>query len=118
MYNRYIPQPDGTFRRNQVPDNSRKPQPPPPAPQQDREPPQPPPKEEFCPSPSNFENNSYIPPSNNRQGGSISAFLRKLIPAGLDTGDLLIIVLLLLMAGDCQEDQNTAILTLVLYLFL
>ena len=31
---------------------------------------------------------------------------------------LLIVLLLLLMAGDCEEDQNTALLTLVLYLFL
>ena len=31
---------------------------------------------------------------------------------------MLIILLLLLMAGDCQEDRNTALLTLVLYLFL
>ena len=28
------------------------------------------------------------------------------------------IVLLLLMAGDCEEDRNTALLTLALYLFL
>ena len=30
----------------------------------------------------------------------------------------MIILLLLLMAGDCQEDQNWAMLTLALYLFL
>jgi hypothetical protein len=36
----------------------------------------------------------------------------------LDTGDLLVIVLLLLMAGDCESEQNTALLTLALYLFL
>ena len=45
-------------------------------------------------------------------------FLRQLVPKNLDTGDLLIIILLLLMAGDCQEDRNTALLTLALYLFL
>jgi hypothetical protein len=31
---------------------------------------------------------------------------------------LLIIVLLLLMAGDCRDDRNTALLTLALYLFM
>ena len=31
---------------------------------------------------------------------------------------LVIVLLLLLMSGDCQEDQNTALLTLALYLFL
>ena len=114
MYNRYIPQPDGTFRRNQVPDNSRRANTPPPPPPPSHEPP---PKEEFYPHPTGIQDNSYMRPVS-QQSGSISSFLRKLIPAGLDTGDLLIIVLLLLMAGDCQEDQNTAILTLVLYLFL
>ena len=29
-----------------------------------------------------------------------------------------LILLLLLISGDCQEDQNTALLTLALYLFL
>jgi len=28
------------------------------------------------------------------------------------------VLLLLLMAGDCAEDQNTALLTLALYLFM
>ena len=45
-------------------------------------------------------------------------FFRQLLPKDMDTGDLLIILLLLLMAGDCPEDQNTALLTLVLYLFM
>lgn len=44
--------------------------------------------------------------------------MRQLIPKGLDTGDLLIIVLLLLMAGDCEEEKNSALLTLALYLFM
>jgi hypothetical protein len=44
--------------------------------------------------------------------------LRQLLPKNFDTGDLLIILLLLLMAGDSKEDQNTALLTLALYLFL
>ena len=46
------------------------------------------------------------------------AFLKNLLPKDFDTGDLLVVLLLLLMAGDCGEDQNTAILTLALYLFL
>lgn len=48
----------------------------------------------------------------------IPEFLRQLLPKGLDTGDLLVVVLLLLMSADCREDQNWALLTLVLYLFL
>ena len=44
--------------------------------------------------------------------------MRSLLPKNLDTGDLVVILLLLLMAGDCKEEQNTALLTLALYLFL
>ena len=48
----------------------------------------------------------------------MGAFLQNLLPGDFDTSDLLIVLLILLMAGDCQEDQNSALLTLVLYLFL
>lgn len=51
-------------------------------------------------------------------GQPASTFLRRLLPQGLDTGDLLIAVLLLLMAGDRPDNKNTALLTLALYLFL
>ena len=44
--------------------------------------------------------------------------MRRLLPKNLDTGDLMVIILLLLMAGDCAEDKNTALLTLALYLFM
>ena len=92
MYNRYIPQQDGSYRKNRIPEQH--PSPAPPAA------PAPP-----CPPPS-------------RAGYSAESFLKQLLPKNLDMGDLLIIILLLLMAGDCQEDQNWALLTLVLYLFL
>lgn len=48
----------------------------------------------------------------------MGGFLRQLLPKDTDTGDLLIGALLLLMAGDCQEDKSTALLTLALYLFM
>jgi hypothetical protein len=41
--------------------------------------------------------------------------LRRLLPKDFDTGDLFIVLLLLLMAGDSYDDQNTALLTLALY---
>ena len=50
--------------------------------------------------------------------GGILSFLRKLLPADFDSSDLLVVLLLLLMSGDCAEDQNSALLTLALYLFL
>lgn len=133
MYNRYIPQPDGSYQRNRIPDPEQKlpgrpsdcpqentqPEPacPPPPPNRPsgqsrgtptRQPrrPCPPPKQPPCQSP---------PP---RQGTGVFQFFRQLLPRDFDTEDLLIILLLLLMAGDCKEDQNTALLTLALYLFL
>lgn len=45
----------------------------------------------------------------------MGGFLRQLLPKEFDTGDLIIVLLLLLMAGDCEEDRNNALLTLALY---
>lgn len=108
MYNRYIPQPDGSYRRSRIPEPHRPspPKSPPPPPPVPEHPDAPPP----CP-----------PPRQNRQRSadtSVSGFFRRILPKDFDTGDLLIIVLLLLMAGDCAEDQNTALLTLALYFFM
>lgn len=97
MYNRYIPQSDGSYRRNRMPGQDPSPKSPP-EPQQHA----------VCEEPMQ-------PSSHPLSAGS---FLRQLIPKGLDTGDLLIIVLLLLMAGDCEEEKNSALLTLALYLFM
>ena len=44
--------------------------------------------------------------------------MKQLLPRDFDTGDLLIVLLLLLMAGDNPDDRNTALLTLALYCFL
>ena len=108
MYNRYIPQPDGSYRRNPTQEqrpntqrpgqqktaSSQKPPVPPPAPVY-----QPPQKRPPAPEP-------------------ISGFLRQLIPQGFDTGDLIIVLLLLLIAGDSQESRSNALLTLALYFIL
>lgn len=48
----------------------------------------------------------------------ILQFFRQMLPGDFDAEDLLVVLLLLLMSGDCKEDQNTALLTLALYLFL
>jgi len=57
-------------------------------------------------------------PNREPETSSILGFLKQLLPKDMDTGDLLVVLLLLLMSGDCLEDQNTALLTLALYLFL
>jgi len=53
-----------------------------------------------------------------KQGIGISTFLKQILPKDFDTGDLFVILLLLLMAGESADDQNTALLTLALYFFL
>ncbi len=94
MYNRYVPQADGSYRRNQI---------------EDKRPPAPPPP--LAPEPP-----SKNPPPKKPEG--ILGFLKQLLPGNLDTADLLIILLILLMAGDCEENRNDALLTLALYFFM
>ena len=45
----------------------------------------------------------------------MDGFLRQLLPKDFDTGDLIVVLLLLLMAGDNPEDRNNALLTLAFY---
>ena len=134
MYNRYIPQPDGSFRRKQVSDmqaSSAKPMmPKTPSNQQ-------PQRQEPIPAavsnrprngqPSPAHRPSHIvssPPrrQEHRQYTArsvpLGSFFRQLLPKDFCTEDLIVVLLLLLMAGDSQKDQNSALLTLALYLFL
>ena len=104
MYNRYIPQPDGSYRRNAMQDSRKPPQNQTHRPQQSQKPPAPPP-----PAP---------PPPSQAPTDSVSGFLRQLIPQGFDTGDLIIVLLLLLIAGDSKESRSNALLTLALYFIL
>lgn len=90
MYNRYIPAPDGTYKKHSISDPPCPPTPPP-------EPPQ------------------FHTPSGS---GNIGHFLGNLLPAGLDTEDLIVVLLLLLISGDCKDGSNTALITMLIYLFL
>ncbi len=122
MYNRYIPQPDGSFRRSRIRDT----QPPPPPPKQDPDctpsPSPPSTPEAVCNRPSCPKNRAQRPrpPVNRpeRRCDNPGNFLKNLLPKDFDISDLMIVLLLLLMAGDCAEDQNTALLTLALYFFM
>lgn len=116
MYNRYVPQSDGTFHRSRLPDQI-------PAPPASPPPPRPEPSAPSCPPPA--PPRRPVPPPKPRprsfrepEGTSITGFLKQLLPRNFDTSDLLVILLLLLMSGDGPEDQNTALLTMALYLFL
>ncbi len=123
MYNRYVPQGDGSFRKSQVQDRPIRP----PVPEC---PPEPEPV--CCPPPQQNGNCSQCPhrppsprpPKPKRAkpqdcpAQGVGSFLRNLLPGNFDTEDLLIVLLLLLMSGECQEDGNLPLLTLALYLFL
>ena len=128
MYNRYIPQNDGSFRRSCIndPPNCN------PQPQESRD--QPPKEQKCAPEPRGKQPESCAPPpppcpppnmpkpdpcrKPPAHTDSAGNFLRNLLPKDFDTGDLIVILLLLLLAGDCEEDRSTALLTLVLYLFM
>ena len=105
MYNHYIPQSDGSYRRSAVPDQRRQQQKPKPDPKPEPkpEPPCPPPPPEPAPCAPN--------------GGNILDFLKGILPREIDTADLLIIFLFLLMNKD-DEGGLSPVLTLALYFLL
>ena len=103
MYNHYIPQSDGSYRRNPQPEQ-RRPNPPRPKPE--------PPKPEAPPPPPSLP----CPPQQPTQG-SILDFCKGLLPRGLDTADLMIVFLLLLMNRE-DEGGISPVLTLALYFLL
>lgn len=94
MYNRYIPGPDGRYQKEHVPEF---PPMPPPGPKMPVPPPPPP-----------------SPPG----GKNIGTFLGNLLPGGLDTEDLIVVLLLLLMSENSTESPNMPLITMLIYLFL
>ena len=101
MYNRYIPAPDGSYKKQTIPDC-----PPPCSQQQEQHKPP-------CPPPRPPE-----PPAGPVGGKSIGDFLGQLLPAGFDTEDLIVVLLLLLMSGNCDSGPNMPLITMLIYLFL
>lgn len=126
MYNRYIPQADGTYRRSQVRDSK----------------PDPTQNDVANLESSTLKQSDESKPMNEipsaivskqrpsqrqykqrhrdlkQTTNSVGGFLKQLLPQNLDTEDLIVVLLLLLMSEDNQDNQNTALLTLVIYLFL
>ena len=105
MYNHYIPQGDGSYRRSAQPEPRRPAPPPKPRPEPPKPevpcPPSEPPKPEPC----------------HRQSQGILDFFKGLLPRGIDTADLMIVFLLLLMNQD-DEGGLSPMLTLALYFLL
>ena len=104
MYNHYIPQSDGSYRRNPQLDG-RRPPPPKPRPEPPKECPPEPPRPVPPPPPP-------CPPQT-----GILDFLKGLLPRSIDTADLMIVFLLLLMNKD-DEGGISPVLTLALYFLL
>lgn len=104
MYNRYIPRPDGSYSCSRVPEPKHS--------RPSSKPPAPPPK-------TQQEEPKKCPPDEkkpvHKQEHNPLGFLRQLFGKDFDTGDLLIILLLLLMAGDSEKDRSNALLTIALY---
>ena len=128
MYNRYVPQADGSFRRSRIPEQ---------IPQQEKPPEPPPPQQEPVHREVQSRSNgtftaprrNYTASSRNTSHGqnlihydnssvSIGSFLKGLLPQNFDTEDLMVVLLLLLMSGNSGKDQNAALMTLVIYLFI
>lgn len=106
MYNRYIPQSDGSYRRSRVaqPEQTQvqrenPPCPPPPSPPLEPKP------EPCCQEEKRCESGA-------------GDLLRRLLPKNFDTGDLIVLLLLFLMAGENPEERNSALLTLLIYLLM
>ena len=121
MYNRYIPQNDGTYCRRSVPEPQKEPPRPKPPEKPQTPPPPPPPPPLPCQNCIQQPHPRRRPPQPRQEPSpniGIGSFLKQLLPRDFGTEDLLIVLLLLLMAGDCPEEQNSALLTLALYLFL
>ena len=130
MYNRYIPQPDGSHLRQPTKEPPMPPAPRPEPPQHQPEPPKPPEhhrppepprepeKHHGSPPPPPPERHHGAPPPARHPAQGGGHFLSRILPPGFDTGDLLVVALLLLMAGDNPEQKNTALLTLAMYFIL
>ena len=115
MYNRYVPQPDGSFRRNRIEEPRHKATAKPKNHCEKANPCNAPPEAPPCLPPITETSHPSRCSSHQESAGG---FLQNLLPKNLDTGDLIVILLLLLLAGDCEEDRSNALLTLALYLFM
>lgn len=126
MYNRYTPNSSGGYQRQSVPS------PPPsrpPEPQHHMEPhvpPEPPcpPEPPRRPEPSRPQDPPHRPEPSRHSEPPCSQprfqipLLNRLIPTGMDTGDLLALLIFLLLLSEGNEDSSTVILTLAIFLFL
>lgn len=122
MYNHYIPQSDGSYRRSSIPEQQRQSRRSAPIPSPAPVPrPEPAPEEPPCPASSPPASPVCAPAQNvpeQHGSGGILSFLKGLLPRQIDTDDLLIILLIFLMNREEDCDGLSPMLTLALYFLL
>ena len=114
MYNRYVPQGDGSFQRSTVPEPPR----PAPRPVPPPEKPVPPPPPMAAPAQPEVPSGSCREGPPGPEGSEAQRFLARLLPRNMDTGDLLMLLILLLLLNDGSSEAPPALLTLALYFLL
>lgn len=90
MYNRYTPKQDGSFNKNRVTEQ--------PSPPRKEQPPE-------C----------REQPRKEMRPCTASGFLSGLVPKSMDTGDLLMLLILLLLLSDGSENAPDPLLTIALF---
>ena len=114
MYNRYIPTENGGYRRQIVEDRPHPPVPPPPPPEPTPKPIPVPPKP--CPPPAPVPPRRPSP-TPKKPAPSSNATLCRLLD-GVDKGDLILLMILVLLLMDGETDNGTLLLTVALYFLL
>ena len=125
MYHRYQPMGNGRFQRQTVPSPPPRPQMPPEQPRQEK-PPAPPsqssPSQSAPPRQAPSPQSAPPPPQRSAQSSEEGPnfhlpFLDKLLQ-GMDNGDILLVLILLLLLSEGNEDATSVIMTLAIFLFL
>lgn len=135
MYNHYIPQSDGSYRRSSVPDPPRQQQRPPQQRQERQERQEKHERQERQEQPRQKQENLPAPPPPqhapqcqqqrpcepacpSQPSRGLLSSLRRLLPKELDTFDLVIIALLILLSQEDNDGDLAPLLTIALYFLL
>lgn len=119
MYHRYMPTGNGQYRRQDVPERRPAPQQPKPVPQpQTPAPPPMPAPSSPPPVPPPMPPHPPAPPKPSGEAAPLPIpFLEKLFP-GMDSGDLLLLLIMLLLLSEGTEDAVSVVMTLAIFLML
>lgn len=105
VYNRYSPRQDGTYQRNRISE---------PTPSDPPKSPNIPPIPEQAQIPA-LTRQPHTSTQTTDAPRSPMHFITDLLPSDMDTGDMLVLLVLLLLAADGNEDSSNPLLTLALF---